>query len=109
MFLAAVSFDCLALGRHYTNAVSDVKTGDKSRGGVARTPPGLRSWRDGLPRGNKRTALAAAEVFLDLNDFRLAASDARLVELVLGVAEGKVSKDETTAFFRKRCRRVFKV
>ena len=55
--------------------------------------------------GNKRTALAAAEVFLDLNGFRLAASDADMVQLVLGVAEGKASKDETTAFFRKHCRR----
>jgi len=56
--------------------------------------------------GNKRTALAASEVFLQVNGFRLAASDDEVVELVLGVAAGKVSKDETTAFYRKHSRRV---
>ena len=51
--------------------------------------------------GNKRTALVAAEVFILLNDMRLKATDRQLENLTLGVAQGKVSKDEVVAFFRK--------
>jgi len=53
--------------------------------------------------GNKRTALAAAEVFLLLNGRRLDATDDEVVELTLGVAEGTTSKEETVAFFRRQC------
>ncbi len=52
--------------------------------------------------GNKRTALAAAEVFLLASGRRLAATNEELEDLVLGVAEGKVSKEEVTRFFRGR-------
>jgi death-on-curing protein len=52
--------------------------------------------------GNKRTALAAAEVFLLLNGWRLDATNRQLEELALGVAEGTLGKDEVTAFFRQR-------
>lgn len=51
--------------------------------------------------GNKRTALATAEVFLLLNDARLRATDKELENLTVGVAEGRTSKDDVTAFFRK--------
>lgn len=50
--------------------------------------------------GNKRTALAAALVFLLLNDARLAAADGEVEALVMGVAGGRVSKETVTEFFR---------
>ena len=55
--------------------------------------------------GNKRTALAAAEVFVLLNDMRLKATGRQLENLTLGVARGKVSKDEVVAFFRRHVAR----
>jgi death-on-curing protein len=52
--------------------------------------------------GNKRTALAAAEVFLLLNGWRLDATNRQLEQLTLRLAEGTLGKDEVTAFFRRR-------
>lgn len=52
--------------------------------------------------GNKRAALAAAEVFLILNGRTLDATDDELYELTIGVAEGRISKDEATLFFEQR-------
>ncbi len=49
--------------------------------------------------GNKRTALASAEIFVRLNGMRLDATNMELEELTLGVADGRLSKDEVTAFF----------
>jgi death-on-curing protein len=51
--------------------------------------------------GNKRTALAAAEVFLMLNGLALRAAGRTVEEVVLRVARGEASKQEVTAFFRK--------
>lgn len=51
--------------------------------------------------GNKRTALTSAEVFLILNDHRLKATNRDVERLVLGIAEGRLSKDDATAFLRK--------
>ena len=51
--------------------------------------------------GNKRTALTSAEVFLILNDRRLKATNRDLERLVLGIAEGRLSKDDATAFFQQ--------
>ncbi len=51
--------------------------------------------------GNKRTALSSAEMFVLLNDMRLAATNKELEELTLGVADGRISKEETLAFFRR--------
>lgn len=56
--------------------------------------------------GNKRTALAAAEVFLLLNAHVLQATDDQLEELTLGVAEGSIAKKETVAFFREHAKTV---
>jgi death-on-curing protein len=50
--------------------------------------------------GNKRTALAAAEIFLIVNDWKLKATDEELGDLTVGVADGTVSKDEVIEFFR---------
>ncbi len=51
--------------------------------------------------GNKRTALASAEVFVLLNDRRLTATNEQLEELTRAVAAGRVSKKELIAFFRR--------
>ena len=50
--------------------------------------------------GNKRTAIASAEMFVLLNEMYLAATNEELLDLTLGVAEGRISKDETITFFR---------
>jgi death on curing protein len=51
--------------------------------------------------GNKRVAVVAAEVFLNINGMCLYVSNEALKELCLGVAAGELSKDQTTAFFVK--------
>lgn len=55
-----------------------------------------------LVDGNKRTALAVAAIFLQVNDLTLTATDSELERLTLGCAEGSVSKDDATVFFRGR-------
>lgn len=50
--------------------------------------------------GNKRVAVAAAEVFLLLNGHELTAPDKALLTLTMGVADGTVSKEEVLRFFR---------
>jgi death-on-curing protein len=52
--------------------------------------------------GNKRTALVAAELFLELNGFSLNASDEDCVLLTLSVAAGKNSEKETADWIRER-------
>ncbi len=56
--------------------------------------------------GNKRVALAAALTFLWMNDVRIEAEDADLLELVLGVAEGRVSKSEIAVFLQGHAKTV---
>ena len=51
--------------------------------------------------GNKRTALLAALVFLDLNGVAVADPDGRLYAAMIGVAEGKVDKKGLTARLRE--------
>lgn len=51
--------------------------------------------------GNKRVAVVAAEVFLNINGMRLDVSNKELRELCLGVAAGEIAKDQTVAFFEK--------
>ncbi len=48
--------------------------------------------------GNKRTALAAAELFILVNDQLLDTSNDELEEVTMAVAEGKMSKAEVTTF-----------
>jgi death-on-curing protein len=52
--------------------------------------------------GNKRTALAAAEVFLMLNGLELSATNAELEHVTRAVADGSVTKAELTTFFRSQ-------
>lgn len=51
--------------------------------------------------GNKRTALAAAEFFMLLNEAQLLATNDELYELTMGVAKGNVDKKALTIFFRE--------
>jgi death-on-curing protein len=51
--------------------------------------------------GNKRVGVACCLAFLRLNDVRVHASDDDLVELVLGVAEGRRSKADVAVFLRE--------
>ncbi len=52
--------------------------------------------------GNKRTAVVAAEIFLNINGVQLDVSNEDLKELCLGVAAGEISKKEAVIFF-ERC------
>jgi death on curing protein len=48
--------------------------------------------------GNKRVGLASALVFLGMHELRLDATDDELVELVVGIAEGRYSKSDAAVF-----------
>ena len=50
--------------------------------------------------GNKRTGALAARVFLMINDAVFNPSPADYERLVVGVASGKINKDQTVEFFR---------
>jgi len=51
--------------------------------------------------GNKRTALACALVFLDLNGIELEDPDDELYSLMIGIASGKRAKTDASELFRK--------
>jgi len=53
--------------------------------------------------GNKRTGANAAITFLLINDWELDLSEDELVDLVLAVASGKMSKSALTETFHTRC------
>jgi death-on-curing protein len=55
--------------------------------------------------GNKRTGLACALVFLALNGIQIEAGEDELVELVVGIADGSVSKAATTVFLEEHVAR----
>lgn len=50
--------------------------------------------------GNKRTGLAAADIFLFLNGLKLEAEPEELIHLVESVAAGPIDEDGAAAFFR---------
>lgn len=50
--------------------------------------------------GNKRVALAAALTFLWMNDVTIEADEDELTELVVGVAQGRVTKAEVAVFLQ---------
>ena len=52
--------------------------------------------------GNKRTAIDAALTFLDLNGVEITATEDDLYDLVLAVAEGRISKAVVAVFFEQR-------
>ena len=49
---------------------------------------------------NKRTALAAADMFLQFNGLNLQAEDEDLIQFVLLVAAGEIDEHGAAAFFR---------
>ncbi len=49
--------------------------------------------------GNRRTALATAEVFLDLNGMKLRAGDVEVERLARSIAANQVSKSGVATFF----------
>jgi death-on-curing protein len=51
--------------------------------------------------GNKRTALACAMAFLRLNSRRVKSTQNDLYDLVIGVAEGRISKAAVAVFFEQ--------
>jgi len=51
--------------------------------------------------GNKRTALACALVFLRDNGVRIKSGQDELYDLVIGIAEGRVSKSAVAVFFEE--------
>jgi len=55
--------------------------------------------------GNKRVALLAALVFLGLNGLALDAPGDAVTALVVGAAEGRVTKAEVAVFLQKHTRR----
>jgi death-on-curing protein len=55
--------------------------------------------------GNKRVAVAAADIFLNINGMRLRVSDKELKQLCLRVAAGEVSKSDTIAFLEEHSKK----
>lgn len=49
--------------------------------------------------GNKRTAAVVSELFLNLHNAQLTATDAQVVETIEGVAAGRVSEEELISSF----------
>ncbi|MGH9834451.1 MAG: type II toxin-antitoxin system death-on-curing family toxin [Blastocatellia bacterium] len=52
--------------------------------------------------GNKRIAAAVAELFLSINDARLELTNAEIVELFLGIAASRITRDEVEHIFVQR-------
>jgi death-on-curing protein len=50
--------------------------------------------------GNKRTALASALVFLELNGISISAREWELYDAMISLAEGKISKSEFATILR---------
>ena len=50
--------------------------------------------------GNKRTAAAAALIFLDMNRIEVDADEEEFYRIVIGVAEGRVSKASVAVFLQ---------
>ncbi len=51
--------------------------------------------------GNKRTGIAVALTFLDLNTHRLDVSSAELYKFTMDIAASKMTKDDVIAYFKK--------
>jgi death-on-curing protein len=51
--------------------------------------------------GNKRTALASALVFLDINRYTFTSSEEIVYETMVSVAKGEIRKEQLGAFFKK--------
>ncbi len=54
--------------------------------------------------GNKRTGIAAALTFLEMNGIEIEADEDEVYDLVIGVAMGNVTKAEAAVFFQQQAR-----
>lgn len=54
--------------------------------------------------GNKRTAFVLMELFLNLNGWRLEASDAECITTMLALAAGDFSEENLAAWLREHCK-----
>jgi death on curing protein len=52
--------------------------------------------------GNKRIAAAIMELFLNINQASLQASDAEVENLILGIAAGRITRDESERILSQR-------
>src|SRR5262245_9652154 len=52
--------------------------------------------------GNKRIAAAIMELFLNINEASLRASDAEVENLILGIAAGRITRDEAERILSQR-------
>lgn len=55
--------------------------------------------------GNKRIGASAAELFLELNGYRLAAADEELEDITMTVARGEIDAEALAIWFRQRISR----
>jgi death-on-curing protein len=55
--------------------------------------------------GNKRIGASAAELFLELNGYRLAAADEELEDITMTVARGELDAEALAIWFRQRISR----
>lgn len=51
--------------------------------------------------GNKRTAFIVMAVFLELNGVSVIASEVEVVEIMLGIASGKVTEEELSSWLER--------
>ena len=51
--------------------------------------------------GNKRIAAAVSEIFLEINDMKLNASNDQIVDLFLNIASSEISRDQVENIFLK--------
>ena len=56
--------------------------------------------------GNKRVAVAAAELFLHVNGYRLSADNAALEDVTLDAAAGRIGLDEIRTWIEQRILRL---
>lgn len=56
--------------------------------------------------GNKRTAIAAAIIFLDLNGYTLTVSQDKLIQAVLNLENKKITIKQITSWLKKHSKRI---
>ena len=81
---------------HPASATSDYSNRHWDLHGICRNHPFL--------DGNKRTAAAAALTFLEMSGIEVDADEEAFYDLVIGVAERRVSKAAVTVFLEKHAR-----
>lgn len=55
--------------------------------------------------GNKRTAISTAAVFLDLNGYEIVVATGKIYEVMMAVANKRMSREELAQWFRKNSRK----